>query len=504
MSIQEFDVVVVGAGLSGISAAYFLKKNCPNKTFTILERREQIGGTWDLFRYPGIRSDSDMFTLGYSFRPWQTNKSIAPGDSIKKYVTETAKENGIEKHIQFKQKLVSSSWSSEDAKWTLAVEQTDGSTQQIRTGFVMSCTGYYNYDEAYTPNFEGAEKFEGQVVHPQFWPEDFDYAGKKVVVIGSGATAVTLVPAMTDKAAHVTMLQRSPTYMASLPTEDKLANTLRRTLPTKLAYSISRTKKILMGAAFFKMSRSRPKMMKSLLLKGVASQLKDKSLVKKHFTPSYDPWDQRICAVTDGDMFKGINNGNISLVTDHIDKFTEGGIQLKSGETLDADIVVTATGLVLKNTGDTPIFVDGKEVDFPSSFTYKGMMVSDVPNMSNTTGYTNASWTLKADLINAYVCRLLNTMDKSKKDYCVARVRNPNMASEFSLDFSSGYVQRSVHLLPKQGTKNPWKLFQNYFLDFLLLKTGSLQDDAMNFHRAGEYFATQDDDERDNAKALFG
>ena len=503
MSIQEFDVVVVGAGLSGISAAYYLQKNCANKTFTVLERREQIGGTWDLFRYPGIRSDSDMFTLGYSFKPWTTNKSIAPGDSIRKYVAETAKENGIEKHIQFQQKLVSSSWSSEDAKWTLDVEQSDGSTQQIRTGFVMSCTGYYNYDEAYTPDFEGAENFKGQVVHPQFWPENFDYAGKKVVVIGSGATAVTLVPAMTDKAAHVTMLQRSPTYMASLPTEDKLANTLRRTLPKKLAYSITRTKNILTGAGFFRMSRSRPEMMKSLLLKGVASQLKDKSLVKKHFTPSYNPWDQRICAVTDGDMFKGINNGNISLVTDHIDKFTEGGIQLKSGETLDADIVVTATGLVLKNPGDTPIFVDGKKIDFPNSFTYKGMMVSDVPNMSNTTGYTNASWTLKADLINAYVCRLLNEMDKSKQDYCVARVSDPDMASEFSLDFSSGYVQRSVHLLPKQGTKNPWRLFQNYFLDFLSLKTGSLQDDAMNFHRAGECFATHEDDEQDNAEALI-
>ena len=502
MSIQEFDVVVVGAGLSGISAAYYLQKKCPNKTFTILERREQIGGTWDLFRYPGIRSDSDMFTLGFSFKPWPTNKSIAPGDSIRKYVTETAKENGIEKHIQFQQKLVSSSWSSEDAKWTLDVEQSDGSTQQIRTGFVMSCTGYYNYDEAYTPDFKGAENFKGQVVHPQFWPDNFDYTGKKVVVIGSGATAVTLVPAMTDKAAHVTMLQRSPTYMASLPTEDKLANTLRRTLPNKLAYSITRTKNILMGAGFFKMSRSRPEMMKSLLLKGVASQLKDKSLVKKHFTPSYNPWDQRICAVTDGDMFKGINKGNISLVTDHIDKFTEGGIQLKSGETLDADIVVTATGLVLKNPGDTPIFVDGKEVDFPSSFTYKGMMVSDVPNMSNTTGYTNASWTLKADLINAYVCRLLNRMDKSKQDYCVARVSNPDMAPELSLDFSSGYVQRSVHLLPKQGNENPWRLFQNYFLDFLFLKTGSLQDDAMNFHRAGECFTTQEDDEQDNAEAL--
>ncbi len=493
MSIQEFDVVIVGAGLSGISAAYYLKKKCPNKTFTILERREQIGGTWDLFRYPGVRSDSDMFTLGYSFKPWQSDKSIAPGDSIRNYVKDTAKENDIEKHIQFQQKLVSSSWSSKEARWTLDVEQSDGNIQQVRTNFVMGCSGYYNYDKAYTPNFDGIEHFKGQVVHPQFWPTNFDYADKKVVVIGSGATAVTLVPAMTDKAAHVTMLQRSPTYMANLPSEDKLANTLKRLLPPKLAYALTRSKKIIFGAGFFKLSRTRPAMVKKLLLKGVASQLKDKSLVKKHFTPSYNPWDERLCAVTDGDMFKGINKGNISVVTDHIEQFTENGIQLKSGVILEADIVITATGLVLKNPNDTPVFVDGKQVDFPSAFSYKGMMVSEVPNMSNTVGYTNASWTLKADLIHAYVCRLINYMDESNQDYCVSKVENPNMEPEFALDFSSGYVKRSIHLLPKQGDRKPWKLFNNYFLDFLSLKIGSLQDDAIEFHRAGEFFNSQED-----------
>jgi monooxygenase len=491
MSIQEFDVVIVGAGLSGISAAYYLKKLCPNKTFTIIERREQIGGTWDLFRYPGVRSDSDMFTLGYSFKPWQSDKSIAPGDSIRNYVKDTAKENDIEKHIQFQQKLISSSWLSEQARWTLDVEQSDASIKKIRANFVIGCAGYYNYDKAYTPEFKGTENFKGQVVHPQFWPDNFDYTDKKVVVVGSGATAVTLVPAMTDKAAHVTMLQRSPTYMANLPSEDKLANTLKRVLPQKLAYAITRTKKIIFSTGFFKLSRSRPAIVKKLLLKGVDSQLKDKSLVKQHFTPSYNPWDERLCAVTDGDMFKGINKGNISIVTDHIQHFIENGIQLKSGIILEADIVITATGLVLKNPNDTPVFVDGKQIDFPNAFSYKGMMISEVPNMSNTIGYTNASWTLKADLIHAYVCRLLNFMDKSKQDYCVPIIKDPNMDSEFALDFSSGYVQRSIHLLPKQGGRKPWKLYNNYFLDFLSLKMGSLQDDAMQFHRADEFLITQ-------------
>ncbi|MDA8789440.1 NAD(P)/FAD-dependent oxidoreductase [Pseudomonadales bacterium] len=497
-SVQEFDVVIIGAGLSGISAAYHLKKHCPNKTFTIIERREQIGGTWDLFRYPGVRSDSDMFTLGYSFKPWPTDKSIAPGDSIRNYVTETAQENGLDKHIQFQQKLVSSSWTSADATWTLDLEQNDGSTSQIRTNFVMSCSGYYNYDKGYTPDFEGVENFKGQVIHPQFWPENLDYAGKKVVVIGSGATAVTLVPAMTDKAAHVTMLQRSPTYMASLPSEDKMANALRRKLPKKLAYSITRTQKVLFGAGFFKMARSRPDMVKNLLLKGVGMQLKDKSLVKKHFTPTYNPWDERLCAVTDGDMFKGINNGDISVVTDHIEQFTETGIQLKSGETLEADIIITATGLVLKDPRDTPVTVDGKLVDAAKSFNYKGMMLNDVPNTSFTTGYTNASWTLKADLIHAYVCRLLNHMDKKNLQYCVPRVSDANMEAEPALDFSSGYVQRSIHLLPKQGDRKPWKLFQNYFLDYVSLKKGSIIDDAMEFKRAGESFAKVDS--KDNNK----
>ena len=487
MSVEEYDVVIIGAGLSGISAAYHVKKYCPNKTFAILERRERMGGTWDLFRYPGIRSDSDMFTLGYSFKPWTTEKSIAPGESIRNYITETAQENDLEKHIKFGLQLKSGDWSSKDARWTLNVEQGDGTKKQIKANFVMSCAGYYNYDKGYTPDFEGTDNYKGQLIHPQFWPENLEYENKKVVVIGSGATAVTLVPAMTDKAAHVTMLQRSPTYMASLPSEDILANLTSKYLPKKLAYSLTRTKKVLVGAGFFSISRSRPQLVKNLLLKGIAMQLKDKSLVKKHFVPKYNPWDERVCAVTDGDMFKGINNGKISVVTDHIDQFTEKGILLKSGEELEADIVVTATGLVLRDYNDTPLTIDGHPVDFPNSFNYKGMMLNDVPNMSNTMGYTNASWTLKADLVHSYVTRLINHMDKTNTDYCVARVEG-NLSEEPMLDFTSGYVQRSLHLLPKQGDRKPWKLFQNYFLDFVSLKMGSLQDEEMQFKRAGEYF----------------
>ncbi len=484
MPVQEFDVVIVGAGLSGISAAYHLKKHCPNKSFTILERRENIGGTWDLFRYPGVRSDSDMYTLGYSFKPWPSDKSIAPGDEIRNYVQQTAKENQIEKHIQFKQKLVSSSWSSGDARWTLSVEQTDGSTKQLRTNFVMNCSGYYNYDRGYTPEFEGVKNYQGQLIHPQFWPKDLDYSGKKVVVIGSGATAVTLVPAMCDQAKHVTMLQRSPTYMASLPSEDSMANVLRRILPKKLAYSITRTQKTLFAAGFFKLSRSNPRFVKNLLLKGVGMQLKDKSLVRKHFSPRYNPWDERLCAVTDGDMFKGINRGKISIVTDHIERFNENGILLKSGESLEADIIVTATGLVLMDPRDTPVIVDGQQVDFAKTFNYKGMMISGVPNYSHTLGYTNASWTLKADLIHGYVCRLLNHMEESGQDFCVSKVEGDDMVAEPALDFSSGYVQRSIHLLPKQGDRKPWKLYQNYFLDFMSLKMASLHDDAIHFGSA--------------------
>ncbi len=502
MPIEESDVVIVGAGLSGISAAYHLKKYCPGKTFVILERRERIGGTWDLFRYPGVRSDSDMFTLGYSFKPWPADKSIASGESIRKYVQETAEENDIEGHIKFKQKLVRSVWTSEDAKWVLDVEQEDGSIRQVRTNFVMSCAGYYNYEKGHTPKFDGYSDFKGEVVHPQFWPEGLDYTGKKVVVIGSGATAVTLVPAMTDKAAHVTMLQRSPTYMASLPSEDKLANVLRKTLPKKLAYSITRTQKVLFGSGFFKISRSRPVMVKNLLLKGVASQLDDKSLVKKHFTPTYNPWDERLCAVTDGDMFKGINEGDISIVTDHIDKFIETGILLKSGKIIDAEIVISATGLELQNPKDTPVVVDGREIDFAKAFNYKGMMVSDVPNMSYTFGYTNASWTLKADLIHGYVCRLLNHMEQDNKQSCVARVRDTNMEAEMALDFSSGYVQRSIHLLPKQGDRKPWRLYQNYFLDLLSLKMGSLHDDAMEFKTATNKIDKERVDEKFSIEAV--
>jgi len=489
MSTAEFDVVIIGAGLSGISAAYHLQKACPNKTFTIIERREQIGGTWDLFRYPGVRSDSDMFTLGYSFKPWPSNKAIAPGESIRNYVQETASENGIDSHIQFQRSLLSSSWSSEDARWTLDIKnESDGSTSELKANFVMSCAGYYNYEKAYTPDFKGTKDFKGEIIHPQFWPEHLDYSDKKVVVIGSGATAITLVPAMADKAAHVTMLQRSPTYMVSLPSENRFANMLRRNLPKKLAYTIARLQNVLLTASFFKLSRSRPQLVKRLLLKGVGMQLKDKSLVKQHFTPSYDPWDERLCAVTDADMFKGINKGAISVVTDQVDCFTSEGIKLQSGEVLEADIIITATGLELRNPSTTPVYVDGVLINASEKVNYKGLMINDVPNMSQTFGYTNASWTLKADLIHSYVCRLLNYMDRKDKQFCVPRLQDAGLELENALDLQSGYVQRSIHLLPKQGKYKPWKLYQNYLIDYLFLKRGSLNDGVMEFKNSGEFF----------------
>jgi len=485
-SQEYYDVIIIGAGLSGISAAYHLKQNCPGKTFALLERRENIGGTWDLFRYPGVRSDSDMFTLGYAFKPWNTEKSIAPGDTIRNYVQTTAQENNLEEHIQFQQKLISSSWSSKTATWTLEVEQADGTIVQKHTNFVMMCSGYYNYDQAYTPEFEGKENFGGQIVHPQFWPDNLDYSNKKVVVIGSGATAITLVPAMAEKAKHITMLQRSPTYLISLPDEDIVANILAKILPKKVAYAMTRTNKVIISTLFFKLSRSYPNFIKKLLLKQVDYQLKDKSLVEKHFTPKYNPWDERLCVVTNGNLFKGINNKEISIVTDSIDRFTEAGIKLQSGETIDADIIITATGLVLHDPQTVPMSVDGHAIDFPNHFLYKGIMLSDVPNMSYTTGYTNASWTLKADLIHSYVCRLLNYMQAENKQYCIPELIDKNMKAESVHDFSSGYVQRSLHLLPKQSDSKPWKLYQNYFLDYVSLKMGSLEDKFIKFKRSEE------------------
>jgi monooxygenase len=484
MSVQHIDVLIVGAGLSGIGAAHYLQQQCPGKTYAILEGRDAIGGTWDLFRYPGIRSDSDMYTLGYAFKPWTSAKAIADGPSILEYVRETARENGIDRHIRFGHKVVSAQWSSDEALWHVEAERSDdGQRARFSCSFLYMCSGYYNYENGYTPDFEGTDRFQGQIVHPQHWPENLDYSGKRVVVIGSGATAVTLVPSMTDKAAHVTMLQRSPSYVLTLPGEDKIANGLRRVLPSMLAYGITRWKNVFMSMFFYQLCRRRPEMAKKLLRKGVASQLGKDFDVDTHFRPSYNPWDQRVCFVPDGDMFRALRKGSASIVTDHIDTFTEKGIRLKSGRELEADIIVTATGLQLLAMGGVQLSVDGEAVELSKRFAYKGMMLSGVPNFALAIGYTNASWTLKADLTSMYVCRVLNHMDKHGYAQCAPRVDEASMVEEPLIDFSSSYILRAIDSFPKQGRKTPWRVYQNYLLDLLNLKYGKVDDEAMDYRR---------------------
>jgi cation diffusion facilitator CzcD-associated flavoprotein CzcO len=483
MTVEHFDVVVVGAGLSGVGAGYHLQTLCPTKTYVILEGRENIGGTWDLFRYPGIRSDSDMYTLGYSFRPWTEAKAIADGPAILKYVRETARDFGVDRHIRFRHTVKRASWSSADARWTVEVEVgPDKTPARFTCGFLFACSGYYDYAEGHRPTWAGEDAFAGRIVHPQFWPEDLDYTGKKVVVIGSGATAVTLVPEMAKTAAHVTMLQRSPTYMASRPAEDALANKLRERLPAKLAYDLIRWRNVLFGMWFFNLSRKKPEQVKERLIQMVRDQLPADYDVGTHFTPTYNPWDQRLCLVPDNDMFEAIKAGSASVVTDHIERFTPDGILLKSGRMLEAEVVVTATGLKLSLLGGVQVDVDGRPVEFSQTFSYKGMMYSGVPNLASSFGYTNASWTLKCDLTCEYVCRLINHMDRRGFAACTPELTE-TVEEQPWLDFSSGYVQRSIHLFPKQGTKAPWKLHQNYALDLLTLRYGKVDDSAMRFTR---------------------
>ncbi len=480
MSTQSFDVLIVGAGLSGIGAAYHLSTKCPNKTYAILEGREAIGGTWDLFRYPGIRSDSDMFTLGYNFKPWNDTQAIADGPRIRAYIEETAREHGITEKIRFGHKVTRASWSTPDARWTVETKRADGSTAKFTASFVMMCSGYYKYDAGYTPEFPGRERFRGPIIHPQHWPEDLDYRGKNVLVIGSGATAVTLVPAMTDEAAHVTMLQRSPSYVITVPRHDFVSAKLRRFLPDKLVYRMARARQVALTAGMFRMSRARPKAVRRLLLKQVRAQV-GQDFDMTHFSPFYNPWDQRLCAVPDGDMFRVLKEGKASVVTDRIETFTEKGILLKSGRELEADIIITATGLDLQLFGGAEIVVDGQVKDMSKAMNYKGMMFSDLPNMSNTMGYTNASWTLKADLIAEYVCRLLEHMDATGMRQCTPRNDDPTITETPFLDMTSGYFQRVMHRLPKQGSRAPWKLYQNYTLDMALLRRGKVDDGVMVF-----------------------
>jgi len=488
MPLEHVDVLIVGAGLSGIGAASHLQAECPGKTYAILEARGAIGGTWDLFRYPGVRSDSDMFTLGYSFEPWTDAKAIADGPAIREYVQRTARNRGIDEKIRFHHKVVRAEWSSDDAVWTVEAQRTDtgdtASTVRFTCGFLFVNSGYYRYDQGYAPQFPGQDEFAGTVVHPQHWPEDLDYTDKRVVVIGSGATAVTLLPAMADDAAHVTMLQRSPSYVLSLAGTDPLADKLRKVLPATALYPLVRWKNVLTSMVFFQLSRRAPKVVRALLRKGAAAQLPEGFDVDRHFTPRYDPWDQRVCFVPDGDLFNAVRRGKAGIVTDTIDRFTPEGIRLTSGRTLEADVVVTATGLNLLPFGGLELVVDGEPVEIGETLAYKGMMLSGVPNYAFTIGYTNASWTLKADLVAGYVCRLLKYLDERGLTTCTPVPPPSVRPTEPLIDLKSGYVLRSIDKLPKQGPAAPWRLFQNYPRDVLLMRHGPLEDDAMRFTRA--------------------
>ncbi|GAA4675303.1 NAD(P)/FAD-dependent oxidoreductase [Pseudonocardia yuanmonensis] len=468
--MNETDVLIVGAGLSGIGAAYRLQQDRPHDSYAILEQRDAMGGTWDLFRYPGVRSDSDMFTLSYPFRPWRGEKSMADGESIRTYIRDTAREAGIDRHIHYGTTVQSASWSSDDARWTVT---TSRGTWTCR--FLYLCAGYYSYESGYQPDFPGLADYAGTFVHPQAWPEDLDHTGKRVVVIGSGATAVTLVPAMAEKAAHVTMLQRSPSYLTALPLEDKLADTLRRRLPAGLAHKLVRAKNIAVTQGFYQLARRRPEAVKKVL-RGIALRFLDEQAVDEHFTPRYEPWDQRLCVVPGGDFYRSVRDGSASVVTDHIDRFTEKGILLKSGQELEADVVVSATGLRMLPLGGLELSVDGAPVAVGDTFSYRGLMLSGVPNLAYCIGYTNASWTLRADLSSRYVCRLLNHMEKH--GYAAAAPTAPASAERRPLlDLTSGYVRRSIDAFPSQGTTEPWRVQQNYVADALKMSRADLTRD---------------------------
>jgi monooxygenase len=481
--VEHFDVIVVGAGISGIGAGYFLQRDCPTKSYVILEGRDTIGGTWDLFRYPGVRSDSDMHTLGYSFKPWTAEKSIADGPSILQYLNETADEFGIRSKMRFGHMVSHAQWSSEKSRWTVDAHVA-GSRVTYTCNYLFMCSGYYDYAEGYTPPLPGMDTFAGEIVHPQKWPENFNYRGKRVVVIGSGATAMTLVPAMADEAEHVVMLQRSPTYVVARPDVDKVAGILRKILPEKLAYALTRWKNTTMQQFVYKRSRTEPEKIKKLLLKGVQDALGEDYDVATHFTPSYNPWDQRLCLVPNGDLFTAIKNGQASVVTDRIDHIDAHGIALESGERIDADVIVTATGLNLVTLGKVAFTVDGTPVDFSTTWTYKGIAYSGVPNLASSFGYINASWTLRADLTCEYVCRLLNHMDTTGTTQCTPRLRPEDEGMEekpWIDNFSAGYMERVMDQFPKQGDHEPWINPQNYTRDKKLFRESPLDDGAMQF-----------------------
>jgi monooxygenase len=484
---EHFDVLIVGAGISGISSAVHLQRDLPHKRYAVLEARDGVGGTWDLFRYPGIRSDSDMFTLGFDFKPWIDEKMIAEGHTIRAYVEEAARQYGVDEKIRFGHRVLSASWSSEDAQWTVEAElPATGDRIKLTADFIHVCGGYYRYDEPFMPVFPGAERFQGTIIHPQRWPDDLDYSGKRVVVIGSGATAVTLVPAMSDQAEHVTMLQRSPSYVVSLPAIDPIAQALRRVLPEKVAYGAIRVKQIGLQTISYRLLRRFPKQASAILRKQVARQLPGDASVEKNFKPRYDPWDERLCIVPDGDLFGALRSGKASVVTDTIETFTETGIKLTSGAELEADIIITATGLQLQFAGGAAVTVDGTPVDSADTVAYKGLMYSGIPNAAITFGYINASWTLKADLVSAYVCRLLKYMDEQGYDYVMPLAPPAGQPLHSFVDMQSGYFRRAAAILPKQGDRWPWRANQNYLLDYRLLKYGAVDDEGVRFGSASE------------------
>ena len=481
---ESVDVLIVGAGLSGIAAAYYLQRRCPGRRFAIVEGRDGIGGTWDLFRYPGVRSDSDMYTLGYRFRPWTGDKAIADGAAILGYLRDTAREFGIDKEIRFNQKVRRIAWSSESAEWAVDIERGEDATAlQMRCRFLFMCTGYYRYDQGYSPEWAGADCFRGEIIHPQQWHDGVDCAGKRVVVIGSGATAVTLVPALAESAEHVTMLQRSPSYVVSSPSQDGISLWLHGRLPFKLAAWLARWRLILRQMYYFAIARSKPQETRRLILQGVREALGADYDVERHFGPRYKPWDQRMCLVPDSDLFEAIKAGAVSVVTERIDRFVEAGIRLETGELLPADVIVTATGLQMKLMHGVEILVDGAPVALGDTRSYLGAMYSGVPNLASAFGYTNASWTLKAELICEYVCRLLNYMERRGYDECRPRLDAQAEATEAFVDFSSGYVQRALESLPKQGARRPWKVYQNYVKDLLQFRYRRLNDGVMEFRR---------------------
>ena len=484
----DFDVLIVGAGISGIGMAAHMEKMCPGRSYTIVERRENLGGTWDLFRYPGIRSDSDMHTLGFNFEPWKHEKSIADAPAILDYLERIVDERGIRKNMRFGHKVLSADWRSDEARWHVEAELADGSTTRLTANFLYLGSGYYDYDEPYDPGFNFAE-FEGQVIHPQFWPEDLDYADKKVVVIGSGATAVTIVPAMAEKAGHVTMLQRTPTWMFSRPAKDALANFLRKILPEELAYRITRWKNIRLQDIGFKRAREKPEKVKEFLHKRIEKAFGGAEYDRAAFTPPYNPWDQRLCLVPDNDLFEAIRTGQASIETGRIARFVKGGVELEDGKVLPADIVITATGLKLAVAGKIALSQDGAPVDFAQRYYYKGCMFSNLPNLAVVFGYLNASWTLRADINSDYVCRLLNEMQAKRADIAVpvlSEADEAKLEEDDIFDFSSGYIQRAKHIMPKNAVAYPWRLNQEYVLDRKRMASDPVDDGILALRRADE------------------